>query len=159
MKRINETNRTTELFIKAGLTAAIAAALLLPVSINANGADAPGSTRAPCASERSHRVPQIEPPRSEPPAARLSARGWQKRRRHRLNGAQPLREHAGCVEFGKGVADGSVRVDAAADALAYLVVEVLCELVDDVGLTLRAQAQGREACAKQRGPVGRHVRP
>ena len=69
MKRINETNRTTELFIKAGLTAAIAAALLLPVSINANGADAPGSTRAPFASERSHGLPL-------PPIPHLDTMPW-----------------------------------------------------------------------------------
>jgi hypothetical protein len=44
----HDINRTTELLIKAGLTTAIAGALLLPVSINGNGANASGpGERAP----------------------------------------------------------------------------------------------------------------
>ena len=40
MKRIHDTSRLTEFFIKAGLIAAIAAALLAPMTINAHGSDA-----------------------------------------------------------------------------------------------------------------------
>jgi hypothetical protein len=69
MKRIQDTNRTTELFIKAGLTAAIAGTLLLPLSINANGAEATGSQRAPFASERSDTLPL-------PPIPHLHTMPW-----------------------------------------------------------------------------------
>jgi hypothetical protein len=69
MKRINNTSRATELFIKAGLTAAIAAALLLPVSINANGAEAVAPTRAPFVSQPSNTLPL-------PPIPHLSTMPW-----------------------------------------------------------------------------------
>jgi hypothetical protein len=69
MKRINETSRTTELFIKAGLTAAIAGALLLPVSINANGAGANGTERARSISRPSETLPL-------PPIPHLDTMPW-----------------------------------------------------------------------------------
>ena len=48
MNYMNDNNRTTETLVKAGLTAAIAGTLLLPVSIKANGAGASSSgERAP----------------------------------------------------------------------------------------------------------------
>jgi hypothetical protein len=39
-KRMHDNSQLTELFVKAGLVTAIAAALMLPLSINANGNDA-----------------------------------------------------------------------------------------------------------------------
>ena len=69
MKPINETSRTTELFIKAGLTAAIAGALLLPVSINANGAGANGTERARSISRPSETLPL-------PPIPHLDTMPW-----------------------------------------------------------------------------------
>jgi hypothetical protein len=45
MKRIHDSARFTELFVKAGLIAAIAATLLLPVSVS--GAEAPRSDGVP----------------------------------------------------------------------------------------------------------------
>ena len=48
MNYMHDNNRTTETLVKAGLTAAIAGTLLLPVSIKANGAGASSSgERAP----------------------------------------------------------------------------------------------------------------
>jgi hypothetical protein len=41
MKGINQSSRLTEFVIKTGLIAAIAAALLAPMTINANGHEAP----------------------------------------------------------------------------------------------------------------------
>ena len=60
MKRIHDTNRTTELFIKAGLTAAITGALVLPVSIKANGADATGLERAAFTSQPLPPIPRLD---------------------------------------------------------------------------------------------------
>lgn len=42
MNSMHDNNRTTEMLVKAGLTVAIAGTLLMPVSINANGAGASG---------------------------------------------------------------------------------------------------------------------
>ena len=71
MKRIYDPARLTELFVRAGLIAAIAATLLLPASIKAQGAEA-ASGGAP------HAVPIDQRPQALPlpPIPHLSAVPW-----------------------------------------------------------------------------------
>jgi hypothetical protein len=47
MKRIHDTTHLTEQFVKAGLLAAIAATMLLPTAINADGAEQAARTKGP----------------------------------------------------------------------------------------------------------------
>lgn len=71
MKRIHDSTRIAELFIKAGLIAAIAATLLLPASISANGAEAtpPGERHASLPAPRANGIPL-------PPIPHLDAIPW-----------------------------------------------------------------------------------
>ena len=69
MNRMHDDNRTIKLLIKAGLTAAIAGTLLLPVSINAHGANA---------SSPGERAPLVEAPDALPlpPIPHLVTMPW-----------------------------------------------------------------------------------
>jgi len=71
MKRIHDTSRIAELFVKIGLIAAIAGALLVPASINANGAETvrDGQTAFAPASG-------TPPPLPFPPIAHLDTMPW-----------------------------------------------------------------------------------
>ena len=71
MKRIHDSTRLAELFVKAGLIAAIAATLLLPASINAHGAEAApaGKHQATLPDQRWQALPL-------PPIPHLTATPW-----------------------------------------------------------------------------------
>lgn len=58
MKRIHDNTRIAELFVKAGLIAAIAAALLLPTAFSADGAGTapPGRSQAPLPGQRAQAI-------------------------------------------------------------------------------------------------------
>jgi hypothetical protein len=71
MKRIHDTNRIAELFVKAGLIAAIAGALLVPASINATGAEAAHDRHAAFAP-----TPGTSNPLTLPPIAHLDTMLW-----------------------------------------------------------------------------------
>ena len=71
MKRMHDTTRITELFIKVGLGAAIAATLLLPTAIKANHSAPAAQVRSPMAltAQRADAIPL-------PPIPNLGAIPW-----------------------------------------------------------------------------------
>jgi hypothetical protein len=63
-----------------------------------------------------------------------------------------------CIEFSEHEAIGRVGSLAACDGASVQLLEVLRQLVGNLGFSLGCEAQRREACADLRVPIT-HIRP